>query len=202
MNKMMAGPRGFRYTSPRYMTTPILLKAMTHSNRRIFSVMCAVVGIAVCSFGAQTEPLRLSLALDASKTFQTIDGFGVNFNPAQWREGNLQPAITLLVGDLGCTLFRLDPTGLAEWLDPAKRNSDGAWPPAYLQEVYTSKVFRDAWAAFRALNVKGIQPFLNVSGRIPAGLGRQDNPRRLADFDGYAEMVVTMAQWARSFPGQ
>ena len=174
---------------------------MIHPTSRIFSITCAVIGIAGCSCCAQSEPVKLRLALDASKTFQTIDGFGVNFNPAQWRDGNLQPAINLLVEDLGCTLFRLDPTGLAEWLDPARRSSDGTWPSAYLKEVYTSKVFRDAWAAFRALNVKGIQPFLNVSGRIPAGLGRQDNPRRLADFDGYAEMVVSMAQWARKEEG-
>ena len=139
----------------------------------------------------------MRLDLDAGKTFQTIDGFGVNFNPAQWRNGNLQPAIKLLVDDLGCTLFRFDPTGLAEWLDPARRNANGTWPSAYLEEVYTSQVFRDAWAAFRALNANGIQPLLNVSGRIPARLGRPENPKRLADFDAYAQMVVSMAQWAR-----
>ncbi len=98
-------------------------------------------------------------------------------------------------------MFRLDPTGLAEWLDPAKRSSDGTWPSVYLQEVYKSKSFQDVWSAFRALNAKGIQPFFNVSGRIPTGLGRPDNPRRLADFDGYAEMVVSMAQWARKQEG-
>ena len=174
---------------------------MIHAALRAFSRTCVVVGIAVCSCGAQSEPAKMRLALDASKLFQTIDGFGVNFNPAQWRDGNLQPAINLLVDDLGCTLFRFDPTGLAEWLDPAKRKSDGTWPSAYLKVVYTSPVFLDAWAAFRALNAKGIQPLLNVSGRIPAGLGRPENPRRLADFDGYAQMVVSMAQWARKTEG-
>ena len=143
----------------------------------------------------------MRLVLDAGKTFQTIDGFGVNFNPAQWRKGNLQPAINLLVDDLGCTLFRFDPTGLAEWLDPARRSADGTWSSDYLAEVYTSQVFRDAWAAFRALNAKGIQPLLNVSGRIPAPLGRQENPKRLGDFDAYAQMVVSMAQWARKTEG-
>jgi hypothetical protein len=146
---------------------------------------------------AQAQKPGLAITLDAAITFQTIDGFGVNLNPAQWRDGNLKPALDLLVDDLGCTLFRFDPTGLAEWLDPAKRQPDGQFPADYLKEVYTSKVFRDAWAAFRALNAKGIKPFLNTSGRIPPGLGRKDDPKRLADFDGYAEMVATMVKWAR-----
>jgi hypothetical protein len=143
--------------------------------------------------GQAQEP-QLSITLDATTTFQTVDGFGVNINPAQWRDGNLKPALDMLVDDLGCTLFRLDPTGLAEWLDPSKRLANGSFAPEYLKEVYTSEVFRDAWATFRALNVKGIKPFLNASGRIPPGLGRVDNPKRLADFDGYAEMVATMVE--------
>ena len=151
--------------------------------------------------GARAEPLKLQLVLDAGKTFQTIDGFGVNFNPAQWRNGTLKSAIDLLVDDLGCTMIRFDPTGLAEWLDPARRNPDGSWPDAYLKEIYTSPIFRDAWAAFRALNAKGIEPFFNVSGRIAAGLGRPENPRRLADFQGYAEMLVSMLEWARRQEG-
>ena len=174
---------------------------MMHLTLWVMSATWAVLGIVGCSCCAQSEPLKLRVALDATKTFQTIDGFGVNFNPAQWRDGKLQPAINLLVDDLGCTLFRLDATGLADWLDPVRRDSDGSWPSAYLKEVYTSKAFQDVWAAFRALNAKGIQPFFNVSGRIPAGLGRLDDPKRLADFDGYAEMVVSMAHWARKEEG-
>ena len=147
------------------------------------------------------EPLKLEVTLNATKSYQTVDGFGVNFNPAQWRDGNLESAINLLVDDLGCSMIRFDPTGLAEWLDPSRRDAYGTWPKEYLKEVYTSKMFHDAWASFRALNVKGIEPFFNISGRIPAGLGRKDNPRRLADFDGYAEMLATMLQWARKEEG-
>ena len=148
--------------------------------------------LAICPAAGAKEPAGLRVCVNADRTFQAIDGFGVNINPAQWREGNLRPVLDRLVGDLGCTLVRFAPTGLADWLDPARRNAEGVYPPAYLSEVYNSKVFRDAWATFRALNARGLDPFFSVSGRIPGGLGRRDDPRRLGDFGGYAEMVVTI----------
>lgn len=135
--------------------------------------------------------------IDAEKKYQQIDGFGVNITPAQWNNGKLKPAIDLLVNDLGATLFRFDCVGLANWLDPSKRKADGKYPEEYLNQVYTNKTFTDAWQTFRYLNAKNIIPQFNVSGRIPISLGRSDNPRRLADFDAYAEMIVTMLQWAR-----
>ena len=48
------------------------------------------------------------------------------------------------------------------------------------------------------MNHKGIEPFFNVSGRINPGLGKSGKEwNTLADFDGYAEMVVSMLHWAR-----
>jgi hypothetical protein len=160
-------------------------------------IVGTVLLLAACSGPAPENRTGLSVTIDAGKTFQTVDGFGVNITPAQWREGNLKPVIDRLVGDLGCTLFRFDCTGLADWLDPAKRDKDGTYPAEYLKQVYTNKIFRDSWETLRYLNTKGIEPIFNVSGRIPAGLGRKDDLRRLADFDGYAEMAVTMLKWAR-----
>lgn len=146
----------------------------------------------------QEEKLpRLKMTVNAEKQYQVIEGFGVNINPDQWRNGNLKKTIDVLVEDLGCTLFRFDCTGLANWLDPAKRNTDGKYPANYLQEVYTGRTFQDAWECFRYLNSKGIEPFFNVSGRIPPALGVVGMPKQLADFDGYSEMIVTMLKWAR-----
>jgi O-glycosyl hydrolase len=157
----------------------------------------AVLFLAACPGPAPKKPPGLAVTVDARKTYQAVDGFGVNVTPAQWRDGNLKPVLDRLVDDLGCTLFRFDCTGLADWLDPAERNKDGTFPPDYLKSVYTSKGFRDSWETFRHLNAKGIEPIFNVSGRIPAGLGRKDDLRRLADFDGYAEMAATLLEWAR-----
>jgi hypothetical protein len=108
------------------------------------------------------------VTVEAAKRFQRIDGFGVNVTPAQWREGALKPTLDLLVDDLGTTLVRLDCYGKADWLDPAKRGSDGRWPEAYLAEVYRGRVFAECWDTFRHLTAKGADVHLNVSGRVPA----------------------------------
>lgn len=148
----------------------------------------------------QTAPSK-RIIINAAKAGHAIDGFGVNITPAQWNNGNLKPVIDQLVDDLGATLFRFDCVGLADWLDPSKRNGDGSYPESYLQQVYTGKVFSDAWATFRYLNAKHIMPQFSISGRIPPALGRKDDPRHLEDYDGYAEMVVSMLWWAREKEG-
>jgi hypothetical protein len=130
--------------------------------------------------------------VNLTKSLSKVDGFGVNITPAQWHNGKLKPVLDMLVNDLGSTLFRFDCVGLANWLDPARRQSDGNWAEAYLDSVYRSKVFSDAWETFRYLNSKGIEPFFNVSGRIHPGLGKTGEWNTLADFDGYAEMVTGM----------
>ncbi len=134
--------------------------------------------------------------LNADVKFQKIDGFGVNITPAQWRDGNLKPVLDMLVDDLGCMLFRFDCYGTADWLDPNKRDKDGNYHEEHLKDVYTGKVFKDAWETFRYLNTRGIEPYFNVSGKIPRALVGTDG-QTLKDFDGYAEMAVSMLKWAR-----
>lgn len=137
------------------------------------------------------------IIINAANGRQTMDGFGVNFTPAQWNNGKFKPVIDLLVKDLGATLIRFDCTGLADWLDPAKRNASGKYPEAYLQQIYSNTIFKNAWASFRYFNEKGITPSICISGRIPPALGKKDDTKRLADFDGYAEMIATLLKWAR-----
>lgn len=135
--------------------------------------------------------------IDGNQKFQTIDGFGVNVNPDLWSEGRLKPAFDMLVDDLGATLFRFDCFGRANWLDPLKRQANGTWAQAYLEQVYRSKTFLDAWQAFRYLNSRGIEPYLNVSGVVPQEWNKQGT-KVLQDFDAYSEMVCTMVSWARN----
>jgi hypothetical protein len=147
------------------------MRTQTDTNRTRTCLALAGIVLSLVTIHAQTP--RLAITLDATKSFQTVDGFGVNINPAQWHDGKLKPALDLLVDDAGCTQFRLDPTGLAKWLDPAKRLADGHYPPEYLEQVYTSKIFRDAWATFRALNAKGVkcQTVFKRQRAHTAGLG-------------------------------
>ncbi|HBE40632.1 MAG TPA: hypothetical protein DDW27_05420 [Bacteroidales bacterium] len=171
--------------------------------KKILLIEYALMGILAafilnsCEQKRKTPVLQKEITVNVEKQGLTIDGFGVNITPAQWNDGNLKPVLDQLVDDLGCTLFRFDNTGLANWMDPGKRLPDGTWPEAYLDSVYKSKVFVDAWATFRYLNGKGIEPFFNVSGNIHPGLGTPDAPQKLADFKGYADMISTMLKWAR-----
>ncbi len=156
----------------------------------------SVLLLFLVAVAASAQPIVKSVVIDAERPLQTIDGFGVNLNPAMWDGGHLRPVLDLLVDDLGCTHIRIDAYGTADWLDPMKRDRNGRWPQKVLAEVYSSPVFRDAWAVFRYLNEKGVRPHFNVSGRIPPQFAGADG-QRLVDFDGYAEMIVTMLQRAR-----
>ncbi len=135
--------------------------------------------------------------VDVNIEYQTIDGFGVNFNPDQWNEGKQKQAIDLLVDNLGANQFRFDPYGLANWLNPSYRQSDGHWPQVYLDSVYSSRAWRDAWESFRYLNSKGVIPYFNISGIVPSEWN-EPGTKNLADFDAYSEMIATMLDWARN----
>lgn len=152
------------------------------------------------SLSALTDEMKsVQIVVDTGARQQRIDGFGVNVTPAQWRGGNLRSALDLLVDDLGATLIRFDCYGRADWLDPKKLQPDGTFPAEYLRSVYTQPVFSDAWATFRYLNGKGIEPILNVSGHIPPSWGKDKGTlgTRLTNFEAYAEMVVSLLRWAR-----
>jgi hypothetical protein len=144
------------------------------------------------------DPSALAFVLNADSLLQTVDGFGVNVTPAQWRDGHLRSTLDTLVDELGSTIIRLDCVGLANWLDPAQRNAAGKFEDAYLSKIYSSKVFRDCWETYRYLQSKtGVEVYLSVSGRVPALMAGSDG-KTLVDVQAYAQMLVSMAAWART----
>ena len=163
---------------------------------RFFSALLAALSAFLIIDNSGRCEILKNIYVQADHRFQTIDGFGVNITPAQWRNGNLKKVIDRLVDDLGCTLFRFDCTGKADWLDPAKRDVDGHYPFEYLEKVYNSSVFKDAWETFRYLTSKKVNVFFNISGAIQPGIAGPDG-KTLVDYDGYAEMAVTLLKWAR-----
>ncbi len=168
---------------------------------------------------AAPAPTRVSI--DGGQRFQTIDGFGVNFNGTYFRDAQ-KPMIDLLIDDLGATIFRLDPYGLSNW-EAANDNSDPNdmnWE--YYNDRYSIPTFEAAWAAGRYLNSRGIRPFLALSGIAPdwmlddkvpppqhrvckdsgAGMRHEgmNKPEHLnpAMYDEFAEEVVSLAVYARA----
>jgi O-glycosyl hydrolase len=115
-----------------------------------------------------------NFTVDASQTFQAIDGMGVNINVNSWNGGQLQAALDSLVDANGSSLFRVvrDPMAWvsAESLIPALHTLD----PTTLQQIYETPAMQDIWSTVGYLNAKGIggrQIILNFMGWTPAWLG-------------------------------
>jgi O-glycosyl hydrolase len=149
------------------------------------------------------------ISVDAGKRFQTIEGFGVNFNGTYFRDTQ-KPLLDMLVDDLGATIFRLDPYGLSNW-EAVNDNSDAKvmnWE--YYNDRYSIPAFEASWAAARYLNAKGILPFLTLSGIAPEWMLEKRAPRpgvktpdvpdhlRADMYEEFAEEVVSLAVYART----
>ncbi len=118
---------------------------------------------------------EVSIQVDGSKRYQTMDGFGVNVNTAWWLNGEysdtkvVQPALDLLVDSLGATIFRavieeIDWEAVNDDDDPNHFNWD------YYNGIFSNKKFEGVWNTLRYLNKKGITDGLVLSfmGSPPA----------------------------------
>jgi len=125
-----------------------------------------VLGMSAAVLYSQPQPGAARITVDVSQRFQSMDGFGVNFNGTYFRESQ-KPMIDMLIDDLGATVFRLDPYGLTNWeaanddADPKHMN----WE--YYNDRYSIPAFEASWAAGRYLNSRGIKPFMALSGTAP-----------------------------------
>lgn len=134
--------------------------------------------------------------VDASRTFQTIDGFGVNINSKCWNDGKLMPTLRLLHDDLGARLYRVDIFGKSNWID-----EDGSIGPealtrvSHLDAVYTGEAAHSGWAMMRWLNEHGIEPYLTCSGDVPRWM-LGDDGKTLVDYNGFCDMLVSLVEWA------
>ncbi len=141
----------------------------------------------------------VSVTIDGSQTFQTMDGFGVNAIPKTWEGGALKPAIDLLV-DMGSTLWRVDVNnGHTTWeaqnddADPNHFNWD------YYTTVYESPQFQDLWSELSYLNQKGVTVELSMSGHVPVWMGDGVIPQAMED--EFVEEIVSLAYYARNVKG-
>ncbi|NMC38772.1 MAG: CehA/McbA family metallohydrolase [Bacteroidales bacterium] len=132
---------------------------------------------------ASGQENTLNIRIDGAVRYQTLDGFGVNINPAWWYGGDygdattIFPAIDLLIDSLGATIFRV----VIEEIDWEAENDDNDpshfnWD--YFNTVFSSKKFRCIWDALRYLNKKGISKDLVISF-----MGAPPSPAPLAEKD-------------------
>jgi O-glycosyl hydrolase len=139
---------------------------------------------------------KVEVTLFPEKTFQSIDGFGVNINARYWIGDRLTPALDLLVDDLGARLFRVDIWGKSNWIDPEGEIGKKSLERKRMEAIYRGEVFRRGWDLMRELNRRRIQPYLTASGDVPAWMLGPDG-KTLADHDAFCEMLVSMVAWAK-----
>jgi len=140
----------------------------------IVNLLILIIG-AIIPFKISAQPAEIKLQIDGAAKYQTMDGFGVNINPAWWYNGEysdakvVQLAIDLLVDSLGATIFR----AVIEEIDWEVVNDDN--DPNHFNWTYYNKIFSDirfrgVWNTLRYLNQKGITDGLVISfmGAPPA----------------------------------
>lgn len=172
----------------------------------------------VCQIRAQGPAPPIKINVDPSQKFQEIDGFGVNFNGPYFRESQ-KPMVDMLVDDLGATLFRLDAYGfdLSNWELVNDNDDPNVMNWEYYNDRYSIPNFEASWAAGRYLNSKGARVLLTAIGIVPewmlddkappprhkvcSNAPRPCKPDHLnpAMYDEYAEMLVSMAMYARNW---
>jgi hypothetical protein len=144
---------------------------------------------------------EIGVRIEANDARQAIDGFGVNINPVEhWRDGALRPVLDRVIDDLGATLFRLDPFGFTNWIDPNGTIGPASLHPDVYARVYRSGPFQDAWGMARHLNARGVEFILNVSGVVPRWMCAPDG-ETLIDLESYVELLTSLARWAREEEG-
>lgn len=138
-----------------------------------------------------------AITLHCQQAHQEIAGFGANINPVgHWRGGELLPTMDLLIDDLGASLFRLDPYGFTNWIDPDSTVGRSALHDETYTCAYQSQSFQDAWAMARYLNSRNVEFILNVSGVVPRWMCAPDG-KTLVDLEAYVEILTSLASWAR-----
>lgn len=135
------------------------------------------------------------VAVNAARTFQIIDGFGVNINSKYWNHGKLIPTMRRLHDDLGARLYRVDIFGKSDWIDEDGRLGPASLDPAHLEAIYTGEVARAGWEMMRWLNEQGIEPYLTCSGDVPRWM-LGDDGKTLVDYAGFCDMLVSLVEWA------
>src|SRR5205085_10591541 len=85
-----------------------------------------------------------SVSVDPSVVYQTVDGIGVNANHRSWRNGELIPALDLLIDEAGMRLFRV-VFDLSDWEEPNDNADPAVMNQAYYNSLYASDRFKPLW---------------------------------------------------------
>jgi hypothetical protein len=138
-----------------------------------------------------------ALTVNGAQTFQTIDGFGVNANSLSWKNGELRPAIDMLVDQLGATLWRV-VFDMEDWENPNDNSDPNSANWTSYNSLYSNAKFQNLWGTLHYLNQKGITTGIMISfmGRVPSWMGGSVIQSSMED--EWVEMMSTFLFYARN----
>jgi hypothetical protein len=122
------------------------------------------------SSGSGTTP---NLTVDGSIVSQTTDGMGTNINSGSWKNGELRPALDLLIDTNGANIFRVIHDRM-DWAAQLQIPGLHGLDAATLAAVYETPDMQDLWNTISYLNAKGIkgkQILLNFMGWTATWMG-------------------------------
>jgi hypothetical protein len=138
-----------------------------------------------------------TLTVNGAQTFQRIDGFGVNINSLSWKNGEMKPAIDMLIDRMGVTVWRV-VFDMEDW-ESTNDNTDPNTPNwTYYNSLYSNAKFQNLWGTLRYLNDRGITTgiLLSFMGRVPPWMG--GSVINTASEDEWVEMMATLCYYARN----
>ena len=137
------------------------------------------------------------VTIDGAEHFQTMDGLGVNINALSWKNGELQPALDLLIDQLGTSMWRVC-FDMEDWEGTNDDASPSTQDWAFYNAIYSSAKFQNLWGTLHYLNSRGIHTNVAVSfmGRVPSWMG--GSTINADSEDEWVEMMSTFVQYARN----
>jgi O-glycosyl hydrolase len=177
---------------------------MTVVDRAIHLAAATVLSLmtALSNVGAPAEQQRVestgdvAITVDGSRSFQRIDGFGVNANARSWNDGQLAPAVDMLVDQMGARIFRviLEKSDWQPGPDGVDVNSFN-WD--YYTPIYESSKFQGLWGTIGYLNSKQVPTvMLNLMGIIPDWMGGTSLSSDRED--EWVKMVASLVYYGRN----
>jgi O-glycosyl hydrolase len=138
----------------------------------------------------------VAISVNGAQRFQTIDGFGVNANSASWNNGELRPALDMLVDQAGATIWRVIIDDL-DWETTNDNSDPNTFNWTYYNSVYTSAKFEKLWSTIAYLNQKGITSQLMLNFMGPAATWMGGSQITASAEDELVEMISSAVYYGR-----
>jgi hypothetical protein len=168
----------------------------------LFVALMPLTGVPVASAAT------VAISVDGGQRFQTMSALGADINPNSWDNGNLKPALDMLIDQEGMKTFRVG-MDMIDWEstnDDADPNTfnwnyyDGIYSGrSSFDTQYAGSNFANTWAVIDYLHQKGIPDSgieLSFMGTGPSWMGRATlTAGKEAE---YAEEVLSAADYGYS----